>query len=119
VLNSLYFLSQENILDLDLTSEGIAVPYERTDSSGDRSRIQFLMMNYVGLGQAQKAFAKFHEAYLPEHLSPELSGSSKEVINVFRVEDGWLAYKLKKNNLALIFECPDQDTARAIVDQIK
>jgi len=119
VLNSLYFLSQENILDLDLTSEGISVPYERMDSSGDQERIQFLMMKYIDLGQAQKALVKFHEAYLPEHSSPKLSSSSGKVLNAFRVEDGWLGYKLEKNSLALIFGCPDQETARTVIDQIR
>ncbi len=119
VLNSLYFLSQENILDLDLTSEGITVPYERVGSSENQKRIQFLMVKYSDPGRAQKAIVRFHDAYLPEHSFQEQSSPFKRVLNTYRVEDGWLGYKLEKNILALIFECPDQETAKTVIDQIR
>ena len=119
VLNSIYFLSQENILDLDQTAEGMAVPLERMDSSGDQIRIQFLTIKYVDPEKAQKALARFHEAYLPEHSSLELSVSAEKGPEAFRVEDGWLGYKLEENILALVFECPDQETARTVIDQLR
>ena len=36
VLNSIYFLSQENILDLDFSTEAVIAPYEHISTSNDR-----------------------------------------------------------------------------------
>jgi hypothetical protein len=37
---------------------------------------------------------------------------------MFLIEDGWLGYKTKDNIITFIFECPDQKTARAIINQM-
>jgi hypothetical protein len=119
VLNSLYYLGQENMLDLDLTSEAVTAPYERKDSSGDQVRLQFLLVRYTDHKRARNALAHFHRAFLPEHPFPIKSGPSGEMTNIYPIEDGWLGYKLHNKNLAFIFECPDQETARTIIDQLR
>jgi hypothetical protein len=43
VLNSIYYLSEKNILDLDLSTEAIMAPYENTSNSTDGKRSQFLL----------------------------------------------------------------------------
>jgi hypothetical protein len=118
VLNSLYYLGQENMLDLGLDSEAVFSPYERKDAEG-KKRIQFLMVRYSDDKHARQALGHFHRAYLPEHPFAQQRGPSKEIANVFSVEDGWLGYKLFGNAIAFIFECPDQQTAKTIIDQIK
>jgi len=117
VLNSLYYLGQENMLDLDLTSEAVTSSYERKDSEGQK-RIQFLLVKYPSHMRARRALAHFHRTYLPEHPISLQSGSSGEMVNVFPIEDGWLGYKFKDNTLAFIFECPDQETVKTIINQI-
>ncbi len=119
VLNSLYYLGHENILELDLTSEAVTAPYEKKDSSEDLQRIQFLLLKYAVPERAKNALAHFHRVYLPEHSFSKQSDYSQEVVNIFQIEDGWLGYRLKENTLMFVFECPDQDTARAILGQIK
>lgn len=119
VLNSLYYLSQENILDLDLATEGVTAPYEKESPSGGKTRIRLILVRYPDPKQAAKALMHFHRAYLTEHPFEGESASSEERIKVFPVEDGWLGYKLKDRTLTLIFECPDQETVRAIIDPIK
>ncbi len=116
VLNSIYYLGQENMLDLDLTSEAVTSPYEKKDSGG-KKRIHFLVVKYRDNKLAHRALAHFHKAYLPEHSLPLQSGSSGEISNVFLIEDGWLGYKFQDNTIAFIFECPDQETARTIINQ--
>lgn len=116
VLNSLYYLAQENMLDLDHSSEAVTFPYEREDSKGQK-RIQFLLVRYPDHEHAHRALAHFHRAYLPEHPNPLQSGSSEEMVKVFPIEDGWLGYKFQDNTIAFIFECPDQETARTIINQ--
>lgn len=119
VLNSLYYLGQENMLDLDLTSEAVTAPYERIDSSGGQTRLQLLLVKYSDHKRAGKALLHFHRAYLPDHPFPKEPDPSGKKANVFPIEDGWLGYKLQHKTSAFIFECPDQQTARTIINQIK
>jgi hypothetical protein len=118
VLNSLYYLGQENMLDLSLSSEAVTSPYERKDAKG-KKRIQFLLVRYSDNKHASQALAHFHRAYLPEYPIAQQPVSSKEMASVFSVEDGWMGYKLRDNVIAFIFECPDQETAKTIINQIK
>lgn len=117
VLNSIYYLGQDNMLDLDLNSEAVTSPYERKGSGG-KKRIHFLLVKYPDNRRARQALAHFHKVYLPEHLIFLQPGSSGEISNIFLIEDGWLGYKIKDNTIAFIFECPDQETARIIINQI-
>jgi hypothetical protein len=119
VLNSLYYLSHENILDLDLGCEAVTVPYQKQNSSGGPFRFQYLLIRYLGREQAKNALTRFHKAYLPEHPPLIFSGSSEEMVNIFAVEHGWLAYRLKDNSLGVIFDGPDRETAGALIDQLK
>jgi hypothetical protein len=86
VLNSIYYLSHENILDFDLSTEA-----ER----------------------ARQALNHFHDAYLPE-LKKEITADSA---SLFKLEDGWLAYRLLGKYIAIVFECPDPESARAILQK--
>lgn len=45
--------------------------------------------------------------------------STTKSSNFFKVEDGWLGYKLYGECIALVFECPDQESARMIMNQIE
>ncbi|UCE41465.1 MAG: hypothetical protein JSV17_00285 [Candidatus Aminicenantes bacterium] len=119
VLNSLFYLSHQNILDLDVACEAVRAEYERRTQSGGRTRITFLWVNYPDPERAQTALSKFHQAYLPEHDFAVKSGSFEKVQNIYAVEDGWMAYVFQDKSIAFVFECPDQETTRAILDQIK
>jgi hypothetical protein len=118
VLNSLYYLGHQNILDLDHTTEAIIAPYERQDSLERRTRIQFLLVTYPHPDQAKKALAHFHQAYLPDYPFETETESAEGFTNALPIEDGWVGYRLKNNTLSVLFECPDQETARAIIHQI-
>jgi len=118
-LNSIYYLSHENILDLDLTAEAVTAPYERIPSSGDRKRSQFLLMKYENHERARKALNHFHDAYLPEHKKEFISDSANKNPSLFKLEDGWMAYKLLNKYIAILFGCPDQKSAIAIIRKIE
>ncbi len=119
VLNSLYYLSHENLFDLDLSSEGVTVPYEERGTSEGKLRIQFLRIDYPDQARAREALVRFHQAYLPEYPIPENSDLSAEVVNILSIEDGWLAYKKQRKSIVFLFECPDKKTAEALIDQIE
>ena len=118
VLNSLYYLSHENILDLDLSTEAVAAPYDSVDCR-DRTRVRFLFVRYGDSRQAQQALDRFHKAYLPEHEKDFVAGSVTESQSYFKIEDGWLGYKMYGPCIALVFECPDENSARMIIKQIR
>jgi hypothetical protein len=118
VLNSLYYLSHQNILDLDHTCEAVAALYEKQASSGERARIQFLLIKYPDSQRAKQALSHFHGAYLADFPFSAKTDSSGRITGVFSVEDGWMAYTLQEESVAFVFECPDKSSARAIVDQI-
>ncbi|MFZ2053302.1 MAG: DUF6599 family protein [Candidatus Aminicenantales bacterium] len=112
VLNSLYYLSQENMFDLGHETEATIATYERESPAGIQ-RIRVLLIQYPQAQAAGKAFAHFLRVYLPDRTS-----ASTETQNFFSVEDGWLAYKLTGRRAAFVFECPDRETAAAVIDQL-
>ena len=113
VLNSIYYLSHENILDFDLSTEAVSAPYEHIHGSEDPKRSQFLLVQYENPERASQALNHFHDAYLPE-LKKEITADSA---SLFKLEDGWLAYRLLGKYIAMVFECPDPESARAILQK--
>jgi len=119
VLNSIYYLSHEDILDLDLSTEAVIAPYEQISNSGDRKRSQFLLMKYENHERARKALDHFHDAYLPEHKKGFTSDSDNSGPSLFKLEDGWLGYELIGKYVAIVFECPDRKSAGTIIENNK
>lgn len=115
VLNSIYYLSGENILDLDLSAEAIMAPYERTIGSRNQKRLQFLFVKYENPERARKALSHFHNTYLPEHKRQDMADSADNNPSLFKLEDGWLGYKLLNKYIAIVFECPDPESAKEII----
>ncbi len=117
VLNSMYYVSHENILDLDITTEAVFAPYEIISSPGDSRRCQFLLVKYQNHERALKALHHFHDVYLPEHKNEITAVSTDKNPNLFDLEDGWLAYKLLNEYLLVVFESPDEESARKIIKE--
>ncbi|MDX1708594.1 MAG: DUF6599 family protein [Desulfobacterales bacterium] len=117
VLNSIYYLSHENILDLDLSAEAVMAPYEHISGSGDPQRGQYLLVRYENPERARLALNRFHDAYLPEVKKKVTSGTAAESPSLCELEDGWLAYKRLGKYVAIVFEGPDAESARAILQK--
>ena len=116
VLNSLYYLSYQNILKLDHSAEAVTAPYE--NKKKDNKRIQLLFVKYDSEDKARQALDSFHTSYLPDHRKgPEEKGTPKH-IGIFNIEDGWLGYKCDGRSLVIIFECPDKTSAEIIMENI-
>jgi hypothetical protein len=77
-----------------------------------------LIIEYTSHQQAVDALNSFFKNFLPE---------SKTVVNMselqysknFKIEDGWLACKMKNNLLYIAFNIPDKTSADQIIDHIK
>jgi hypothetical protein len=112
VFNSLYYLGHENMLDLGLMSEAVISTYERKSAEGI-NRIQLLFVKYGSNELALSAINHFHSVYLPEY-----SVSLEQSFNVFSIENSWLGYRIEDSIVAFVFECPDEETIRAILSEI-
>jgi hypothetical protein len=117
VLNSLYYLSHENILALDTSCEAVYATYEEEPALA-RKRIHLLVIRYPGKDRAGKALERFLAAYLSGRVKGEAATAGRGAKGFFHVEDGWLAFNLNGRLLVLVFECPDLRSARGIVEQV-
>ena len=118
VLNSLYYLSYQNILNLDHSTEAVTAPYENVRNEKTIKRIQLLFIKYATADKAQQALDLFHSNYLPDHKKGPVATDKATHIDTFNIEDGWLGYKLDGKCIAIIFECPDKKTAQMIMENI-
>jgi hypothetical protein len=65
--------------------------------------------------RAVKALNRFHDAYLPEFKKKIPADTAADNQNLFKLEDGWLAYKRMGKYIAIVLESPDPESALAIL----
>ena len=119
VLNSVYFLGTQNILDLGRSAEAVTASYAAASASGAGRPVQLILIRYADEKAARNAFAHFERAYLPELKRPEPE-VERGAGRYRQIEDGWMGYAADGRVLALVFECFDRDSAvRFIGDSIK
>lgn len=109
VLNSDYFLSFDNLLQLDHTAEAVTATYANPGKSTDALRI--LMVRYADATTAKKAWENFRRVYTRD--PKRVAG------NCVEVEDGWLASEVIDERLSLVFQAPDAETAQAALERIQ
>ncbi len=119
VLNTNYYISHENILDLDRTTNAVTVPYEHLSAGNERRRCQLLLVKYQNHENALKALQHFHEAYLPEQKKDFPADSTAGGPSTYELEDSWLAYKILNDYIAFVFDSPDEESARVIIRNIE
>jgi len=115
VLNSIYYLSGENILDLDHATEGVLAPYEHAFDAGEQNRPSLLLIKYENSARSRKALTHFFSTYLPEHKNRFTTDSATKTPNFFQVEDGWLGCQSIDRYVVIVFESPDSQTAEALL----
>jgi hypothetical protein len=118
VLNSLYYLSHQNILNLDHSTEAVTATYENISDAGIAKSVRLLFVKYATPKKAQKALNDFHSAYLHEHQKGVDPGVAQKYMNFFKIEDGWLGFTLNGAYLGFVFECPNRASAQMIINHI-
>ena len=113
VLNSVYFLSQENLLDLGLECELAAATYRREDGASAAKPVRVLLVRYANQEAAEKALRHFQRVYLSG--KPILPGNS----GAAAIEDGWVGFVLSGRGLGLVFEAPDEVSAHLFLENSK
>lgn len=116
VLNSVYFLSPSNILDLGTDAEAVVASYKAQGQGKQKPVVRLLVIRYPGAEAGRKALSRFIRTYLPEKKAalPAGSGGNREVL---KIEDGWVGYALTGSLLMLAFECPTRETADNFLNQ--
>jgi hypothetical protein len=116
VLNSIYFLSHQNILNLNHSTEACYSEYEKHPRKGKRNTFHLLFVRYSSAEKAQVALNQFADIYLPEYKKKQPDSHFREIKKIFKIEDGWMGYKLEKKLIICVFGCPDKDTSRMVLE---
>ena len=114
VLNSIYFLSTGNILDLGHSVEAVTATYRSSDADKKHSS-SLLLLRYRDNPSAKDAIAHFENIYLPEKHLTAAESSSKSP-QFCEIEDGWLGYAWQGRCVALVFECPRRESAVRLLE---
>jgi hypothetical protein len=115
VLNMFYYLSLENILNLDHSTEAVTATYEKVGSE-KLKQARILFIKYATPEKASRALDLFRKSHIPESAAANAKTGTNEETAFFQIEDDWLGYKLKHESLALVFKCPDKKSARAMIN---
>ncbi len=102
ILNAHFYLSDANILDLDMQTEAVMARMK-----GDRSVL--LIVRYPGSGEAAEAFGKFCAAYMPD---------TKDE-GIIRAENGkWTLCRRKADFLVLMFDARTKSGGQDVVKNV-
>jgi len=111
VLNNVYYLASEDILDLG--PEVAAAYAEYRPAGGDHTtRFHALRIQYDAAERATAALRRFNQVYL------EMDDGDGFCRRVKELEKGWLAYGLQDATVAFVFDGPDEDMARALMEAL-
>lgn len=101
-LNFHYFLSTENILNLDTNTDVVLAEYGK-----DENTYKLLIIDYKDVKKAKDSRNSFVNAYIPEG----------EKTGVAKLEDEtWTAVKSKGNYLVGVLEAKSQNTASTVLE---
>jgi hypothetical protein len=74
-------------------------------------------VKYENSERARQALNRFHDAYLPGYKKEITAETVVDSPRLFKLEDGWIAYKLIGKHIAIVFESPDPESARTILQK--
>ena len=105
-LSNRYFVSSENILNLDAATECVLAEYE----ASPQASATLLFVRYPDAAKAQAAERSFGRAYLPE---ADASGAA-------RTENKkWVMAKVRGNAVVIVFEAPSKEYADALQSAVR
>jgi hypothetical protein len=113
VLNSVYFLGADNLLNLGQNCALTAAEYSPKTGEASSKSVRMLLVRYPDEFEARKALDHFQGVYFA---SKTIGDESRGVVHI---EDGWAGFLLSGRDLGLIFEAPDEQTARLFLEVSK
>jgi len=111
VLNNVYYLASEDLLGLGHDVDAVYAEYRPPD--GDHTtRYHALSIRYDAPERAEAALGSFNRAYL------EMEDGDGFCRQVKRLEGGWLAFGREGSSLAFVFDGPQEEMARALMEAL-
>lgn len=117
ILNSLYYISHENILNLEPASEALYTEWNGVSTAAGKS-VRMIIINYHDDQKTRAAFSNFMNLYLTEKTDKITDNQIAGIENSIETEEGWLGWKISDNLLALVFEAPDREAIKEMFNQI-
>ena len=107
ILNYHYFISEENILELDDKTEAVLGFYQFKEAQ-EQVKTVLLGIRYPGERQAGQAWRRFIHQYLPE--------AERLPQALVQTENGlWTGAQKNKNLIAIVFDAPSQEIALSLL----
>jgi len=119
VLNFFYFLSHQNIFNLNLSTEACLSQYGKYPKKGKKTTFHLLYIHYFHPEKARQALSQFIKIYLPEYRKKQSGKIPAKTKDFFKIEDGWTGYYLGEEYIACILGCPDKSTVKMVLDTFK
>lgn len=114
VLNSIHYLSSENILNLGHSTEAVLTSYHRPFAEGGENETELLLfVRYATAPSAREALHRFLEAVEPEETAADAADRGS-----LRTRDGWTGYGLQGRDLAFVLGSPATENARLLIDKV-
>jgi hypothetical protein len=102
LLNQRFFISHQNILNLNPKTESVLAQYLR-----DKQKTQLLLIRYPNLKEAGDAYQSFMKAYLPDALGKDR----------LKTEEGkWTIARQKNEFIIIVFGAPMEADAEALLN---
>jgi len=101
LLNQRFFISHQNILNLNRETEVVLGQFLR-----EKQKAQLLLIRYPDLKAAEDAYQSFMKAYLPDAVGKDRS----------KTEDGkWTVARQRKEYVLIVFSAPAEADAEALL----
>lgn len=117
VLNSFYFVSFSNILDLDPQCEAVCARYRPSPGNPEAKSFFLLIIRYPDAKKAAAGARSFIKAYYPEiNTENGLKNASENQI-VVQTETGWSGCTVQGRTAVLGFDWPSEAAGRVILKE--
>ncbi len=113
ILNSLFYLSHENILNLNQNCEALYTEW-MTSQNGIKKTSKMIIIQYPDSHKSRLALESFKKSFLSGTTGPSESSEKLNTEQVIRLEDGWSGWKISNNHLVLVFGAPDEESVRML-----
>jgi hypothetical protein len=113
ILNSIYFLSLKNILGLSKDAEAVTATY--LSPHFEAGPVRLVLIRYPNPRSAEQGLHEFQAAYL----SDGIESAQLEEGLTRAIEDGWTGLVRLGRAAALVFESPDEATARQFLEECR
>jgi hypothetical protein len=101
LLNQRFFISHQNILNLNLKTGAVLAQYLQ-----NKQKTQLLLIRYPDLKQAANAYQSFMDAYLPDARGKDRS----------KIEDRkWTSARQRNEYVVIVFGAPTEAAAEALL----